>query len=79
MRVLTRRVRRIRLGALFALTLAALAIACGTLLAILSRGDTFYVFPVSATFVGAAILCGVAIADIRYARHLERRHLERTI
>lgn len=70
------RIRRTRIGALFMLTLAALAIACGTLLALISKGETFYTIPVALAFIGATIMLGFALADIRYARHLER-HLER--
>lgn len=66
------RIRRTRISALFFLTLAAVAIACGTLLGLISKGDTFYVVPVALAFTGATVLIGCALADIRYARHLER-------
>ncbi len=67
------RVRSIRLTAVVLLAIAAVALACGTLLALLARGDASYIVPVGIAYFGTAILIGVALADIRYAARLERR------
>lgn len=66
-----------RLSGLIFLALAAVAIACGALLALISLGDSRYIVPVALAFVGAAILIGVALADFRYARVVERRLMDR--
>lgn len=74
MRVLARRVRSIRLGALVLLALAAVAIACGTLYVLITPldSDGWAIIPAALAGFGAAIMIGVALADIRYAARLER-------
>jgi len=69
------RVQRIRLGAIVMLALAAVAIGCGSLLAIVSWDQPAYIVPVSLTFVGATVMIGLAMADLRFASMLERRGL----
>jgi len=74
-----RRVQGIRLGALVLLALAAVAIACGTLYVLITPADSagLAIVPAAIAGFGAAIMIGVALADIRYAARLERRLRER--
>lgn len=75
-----RRVQSIRLGALVLLALAAVAIACGTLYVLITPAESsgMAIVPAAITGFGAAIMIGVALADIRYAARLERRLRERS-
>jgi uncharacterized protein (DUF58 family) len=75
-----RRAQRIRLDAIVLFAIAAVALACGTLYVLITPLDaaSSAIVPAAIAGLGSAILIGTALADIRYARQLERRSLERT-
>lgn len=74
-----RAVERARLSALVFFGLAAVAIASGTLYVILTPADATgtAIIPAALAAIGATVLIGVGLADLRYARRLERRLMDR--
>jgi len=74
-----RAVERARLSALVFFGLAAVAIAAGTLYVILTPADATgtAIVPAALAAIGSTVLIGTGLADLRYARRLERRLMDR--
>ena len=74
-----RAVERARISALVFFGLAAVATACGTLYVIPTPAEAtgMAIVPAAITAIGSTVLIGVGLADLRYARRLEHRLMDR--